>query len=215
MRLKGASGKVYRAMMKETKEEVETLDDMPADFTMSATNCLKILQQVSLGAISSSTNDSSSVQVASGLAAIHSAGVCHGDLYAHNIMADTATGPRPLPRISLISRLTGWAQILDFGASFLFEKDAKDPLIDGERVQRKSLFEQILELAGHVENGNEGEGKEILDLLKRTAQVRGEALKSRTFLIFNGQECLDTTVMSRPSASTIARRLHASPKVSS
>uniref|UniRef100_A0A7S0DYP3 Protein kinase domain-containing protein n=1 Tax=Hanusia phi TaxID=3032 RepID=A0A7S0DYP3_9CRYP len=230
---KGASGKVYRAMMKETKEEVaikffhkfnaisdgSPLDELAIssivnsshvqrllgvirkpmlaavttisrrssknlgsppsfstitrdtyrDFTMSATNCLKILQQV-----------------ASGLAAIHSAGVCHGDLYAHNIMADTATG---------------WAQILDFGASFLFEKDAKDPLIDGERVQRFDVLafgRLILELAGHVENGNEGEGKEILDILKRTAQ-----------------ECLDTTVMSRPSASTIARRLHASPKVSS
>ncbi|EKX33575.1 hypothetical protein GUITHDRAFT_120214 [Guillardia theta CCMP2712] len=228
---KGASGKVYRAISKETKEEVaikffhkfnaisdgSPLDELAIssivnsthvqvnmlrllgvirkpmlaavttisrrssknlgsppsfstitrdtyrDFTMSAANCLKILQQV-----------------ASGLAAIHSAGICHGDLYAHNIMADTSIG---------------WAQILDFGASFLYEKDVKDSLIDGERVQRfdvLALGRLILELVSRVEGGNEGEGKETLDRLRKVAEA-----------------CLDANVMSRPTAATIARRLHA------
>eukprot|EP00960_Hanusia_phi_P029704 748112-Hanusia_phi.AAC.7 len=52
--------------------------------------------------------------MANGLRALHEAGICHGDFYAHNILVE----PSSL-----------WACLLDFGASFCFNRDpAKAPL---------------------------------------------------------------------------------------
>ncbi|EKX34707.1 hypothetical protein GUITHDRAFT_147025 [Guillardia theta CCMP2712] len=101
--------------------------------------------------------------MANGLRALHDAGICHGDLYAHNILVE----PSSL-----------WACLLDFGASFCFHRDAMKaplpvPLLLRLEVLTVLAYGRLLEeLLGMTDGVADARDLDAMESLQQLAEGR-------------------------------------------
>eukprot|EP00958_Prasinococcus_capsulatus_P030481 scaffold8139_cov363-Prasinococcus_capsulatus_cf.AAC.3 len=119
--------------------------------------------------------------LAKGLAHIHSLGICHGDLYAHNILVRPGSGR---------------ATLIDFGAAFFYNRNTElGELLERRAVPRSQievrafgiLLEELLE--NSVDEGQKHEA-ETREKLKELAS-----------------KCLGVAVRGRPSFSEVVDRM--------
>ncbi|KAK9834070.1 hypothetical protein WJX81_007769 [Elliptochloris bilobata] len=117
--------------------------------------------------------------VAAALAHLHSLGVCHGDVYAHNVMADAA----------------GTATLLDYGASFCYEKGAAAPY-QAQEVRAFGLL--LADLVARLASGGSSAGD--------TNPAAGGPNLGGSLGALAG-ECLAAAPTKRPTFPELAARL--------
>ena len=98
--------------------------------------------------------------IASAAAHLHASGICHGDLYAHNILVDPAhVGPAAAAAAAAAAESQQWVKLGDLGAAFFYTPGSEQGALV-ERVEVRAWACLVEELLGLVSDGGGGSALE-------------------------------------------------------